>query len=112
MSTDNGERVTGSVHDALVSVGSLSANGSFDETVARFVRQKVFPKVKFVREGDFACKGQGSLLFKFIKEGLRVEKTSFKNWWQSGGWKKVRSQINKRRNTIQDGLKRRAMEGK
>jgi hypothetical protein len=108
----SGEPLPDSIQEALVSVGSLAANGSFDETVARFARQKVFPKVKFVREGDFACKGEGSTLFKYIKEGLRVEKLSFKNWWQSGGWKKVRSQINKRRNTIQDGLKRRAIEGK
>jgi hypothetical protein len=68
--------------------------------------------VKLVREGDFATKGEGSTLFKYIKDGLKVEKASFKNWWVSGGWKKVRSQINKWRNTIQDALKGRAIEGK
>ena len=68
--------------------------------------------VKFVREGDFETSGEGSTLFKFIRAGLKVEKASFKNWWLSGGWKKVRSQINKRRNTIQDALKRRAIQGK
>jgi hypothetical protein len=71
----SGKPLPDSIQEALVSVGSLAANGSFDETVARFVRQKVFPKVKFVREGDFACKGEGSTLFKYIKEGLRVEKS-------------------------------------
>lgn len=107
-----GEPLPASVQVALESVGGLAAHGGFDETIARFVRQKVFPMVKFVREGDFATKGEGSTLFKYIKEGLKVEKASFKNWWIRGGWKKVRSQINKRRNTIQDALKRRAIEGK
>jgi hypothetical protein len=68
--------------------------------------------VKFVCKGDFATKGEISTLFKFIREGLKLEKASFKNWWLSGGWKKVRLQINKRRNTIQDALKRRAIQGK
>jgi hypothetical protein len=49
--------------------------------------------------------GEGSTLFKFIRAGLKLEKASFKNWRLSGGWKKVRSQINKQRNTIQDALK-------
>jgi hypothetical protein len=68
--------------------------------------------VKFVCKGDFATKGEGSTLFKYIKEGLKMEKASFKNWWVSGGWKKVRLQINKQRNTIQDVLKCQAIEGK
>jgi hypothetical protein len=90
-----GEPLPASLQEALASVGGLAANGSFNETIARFVRQKVFPMVKFVREGDFETSGEGSTLFKFIRAGLKVEKASFKNWWLSGGWKKVRSQINK-----------------
>jgi hypothetical protein len=73
--------------------------------IARFLQQKVFPMVKFVREGDFATKGEGSTLFKFIRAGLKLKKALFKNWWLSGGWKKVRLQINKWRNTVQDALK-------
>jgi hypothetical protein len=61
--------------------------------------------VKFVCKGDFATKGERSTLFKFIRAGLKLEKASFKNWWLSGGWKKVRLQINKWRNTVQDALK-------
>jgi hypothetical protein len=108
----SGEPLPASLQEALASVGGLAANGSFDEMIARFVHQKVFPMVKFVCEGDFATKGEGSTLFKYIKEGLKMEKASFKNWWVSGGWKKVRSQLNKQRNTIQDALKHRAIKGK
>jgi hypothetical protein len=54
--------------------------------------------VKFVCEGDFETSGEGSTLFKFIRAGLKLEKALFKNWWLSGSWKKVRSQINKQRN--------------
>jgi hypothetical protein len=61
--------------------------------------------VKFVCEGDFATKEEGSTIFKFIRAGLKLEKASFKNWWLSGGREKVRLQINKRKNTIQDALK-------
>jgi hypothetical protein len=43
-----------------------------------------------IREGDFATKGEGSTLFKYIKEGLKIEKASFKNWWVSAGSKKVK----------------------
>jgi hypothetical protein len=60
---------------------------------------------KICTRGDFETSGEGSTLFKFIRAGLKLEKASFKNWWLSGGWKKVRSQINKQRNTIQDALK-------
>jgi hypothetical protein len=107
-----GEPLPASLREALASVGGLAANGSFNKMIAWFMQQKVFPMVKFVREGDFETSGEGSTLFKFIRAGLKVEKASFKNWWLSGGWKKVRSQINKQRNTIQDALKRRAIQGK
>jgi hypothetical protein len=71
-----------------VSVGGLATNGSFDAIVARFVCEMVFPMVKFVRDGDFETKG-GATLYKYIREQLKVEKASFKNWWIGGGWKKV-----------------------
>jgi hypothetical protein len=95
----SGETLPASLQETLASVGGLAANDSFDKMIARFVCQKVFLMVKFVREGDFATKGEGSTLFKYIREGLKMEKASFKNWWVSGGWKKVRLQINKWRNT-------------
>jgi hypothetical protein len=82
----SGEPLPASLQEALASVGGLAANSSFDETIARFVCQKVFPMVKFVREGDLATKGEGSTLFKYIKEGLKMEKASFKNWCVSGWW--------------------------
>jgi hypothetical protein len=108
----SGEQLPASLQEALASVGGLADNSSFNDMIARFVHQKVFLTVKFVREGEFATKGEGSTLFKYIKEGLKMEKASFKNWWVSGGWKKVRLQINKWRNTIQDALKHQAIEGK
>jgi hypothetical protein len=60
----SGKPLPASVWEALESVGGLAANGSFNEMIARFMHQKVFPMVKFVRKGDFATKGEASTLFK------------------------------------------------
>jgi hypothetical protein len=70
----SGEPLPASLQEGLASVGGLAANDSFGEMIAWFVHQKVFLMVKFVRGGDFATKGEGSMLFKYIKEGLKMEK--------------------------------------
>jgi len=99
---------------ALVETGNMEDEGQLKSTLVRVVRTYIFPKMKFALDHDFLVDG---VLYKKIRKkmtqrgsGSGSSAVAFKRFWQSVGWKVVRSTINNKRNNVQDSVRKYAIK--
>ena len=104
--------------DTIIDVGTVAAskavssvstnltrasNQDKENDLSRFVRDTLFPRVKFV-SNDSQMEVDG-VLYNFVLKEMNVEEDCQQDWWKRHG-RIVRKKINVRRNNVMEHVKR------
>lgn len=97
---------------ALVQTGNMADEKEMAATLARVVRDHIFPLLKFALDPDFVADGKiYKVCRKYITRG-GGNRDHFKYYWQMSGWKLARKTINSKRNGVQDSLRKHSIKCK